>query len=448
MVLLFAAGGLSYTRLGRNEDPNFTLKLMVVTAQWPGATAAEMRDQVADRIERKLQDLAHLDHLETYVQPTQSVTTVTFRDDTPPADVPGLFYQTRKKLDDLRPSMPAGVRGPFADDEYTDVYGAVFALTAPQGGAGNAALTARAELIRDRFLQVPGAERVTIGGEVPRTLFVEFAQARLAALGVTVADIEAAIARRNGVVGAGLIETGVTRVPVRLDGALSGVASLAAVPVSVGGRSMPLGDIATISRGYEDPPRATIRHNGHEAVTIAVSTQKGTNRLRFGDDLRAEAARVRADLPAGLELAQVSDQPQVVAEAVGEFVLKFAVALGVVLVVSFVSLGWRTGIVVALAVPLTLAGVFLVMDLIGIELERISLGALILALGLLVDDAIIAIETMVVKLDQGWDRMRAASFAWTSTAFPMLTGTLVTAAAFLPVGLARSSTGEYAGGIF
>lgn len=444
IALLFAAGGLSYTRLGRAEDPSFTVKLLIVTAIWPGATAAETQNQVAERIERKLQDLAYLDHIVTFVRPGFAALTINFRDDTPPAEVPNLYYQARKKLDDLRPEIPAGVIGPAVNDEYTDVYGALYALT----GTDNAELVRQAEHIRDRLLLVPGAQKITIQGEQPRALFVEFSHARLAALGVTVPQIAQALARQNAIAPAGIVETNVTRIPVRVEGAIDGPAALADVPVAANGRSIRLGDIATIRPGYAEPPTSEIRHNGQGAVVIAASMRKGTNGLDFGKALAAQIDRIRADLPLGIELQQIADQPEVIGEAVGEFLLKFAVALGVVLLVSFASLGFRVGIVVALAVPLTLAAVFVVMELMGIELQRISLGALILSLGLLVDDAIIAIETMVVKLEAGWTRMKAASFAWTSTAFPMLTGTLVTAAGFLPVGIAKSTSGEYAGGIF
>ncbi len=444
IALIFAAGALSYARLGRNEDPNFTVKLLVVSAQWPGATAEETQNLLAEPIERKLQDLAHLDNLFTYVQPGLAVTMVVFEDSAPPAEVPELFYQTRKKLDDLRPSLPRGVIGPFVNDEYTDVYGAVFALT----GADNAELTRQAERVRDQLLKVPGAEKITILGEIPRTIDVTFKESRLAALGVTVPEIAQAIARQNAPAPAGLIQTGTTEVPIRVDGALTGPRSLADVPITANGATLRLGDIAEIHRGYQDPPRFSIRHNGAPAVVVAVSTQPRANRLAFGAALRETAARIRADLPTGIVLQQIADQPQIIADSVDEFLFKFSVALGVVLLVSFFSLGWRTGIVVALAVPLTLALVFVVMDLLGIELQRVSLGALIISLGLLVDDAIIAVETMVVKLEEGWERQRAASFAWQSTAFPMLTGTLVTAAGFLPIGFARSATGEYAGGIF
>ena len=444
IALIFVFGGLSYSRLGRNEDPSFTVKLMVVTASWSGATAKETQDLLAEPIERKLQDLPHLDHLVTFVRPGFVATMVTFADSTPPADVPDLFYQARKKLGDLKPSLPDGVQGPDANDEYTDVYGAVFALT----GADNAELTRQAERVRDRLLRVPGAEKVTVSGEIPRALYVEFSQTRLAALGLTVPEISRAIAAQNDIVDTGLVETGTTRVPLRVDAGMDGPDTLANVPIPAAGASVKLGDIASIVRGYQDPPQFSVRHNGEQAVVVAVSTQKGTNGLAFGKALHAEADAIRADLPAGITMQQIADQPEVIGEAVGEFVLKFCVALGVVMLVSFLSLGWRVGVVVALAVPLTLALVFIVMEQLGIELQRVSLGALILSLGRLVDDAIIAIETMVVKLEEGFDRVRAATFAWTSTAFPMLTGTLVTAAGFLPVGIAKSTTGEYAGGIF
>ncbi len=449
IALLFIAGLFAYQRLGRGEDPSFTLKLMVVTAVWPGATATETQSLLAERIERKLQDTPYLDHLDTFSRPGFVATMITFRDDTPPAQVPTLFYQVRKRLDDLRPDLPQGVIGPFANDEFTDVYGAVFALT----GADNATLVRAAEQTRNRLLKVAGAEKVNILGEIPRTLFVEFNQARLASLGVTVEEIGAALARQNLLAPSGIVDTASTRVPVRTTGALAaagdgGVAALLDVPVASQGRTLRLGEIASVRAGYQEPLMSEIRHNGQGGVVIAVSMRKGTNALHFGEALQAEAARIRADLPLGLELQQTADQPQVVEEAVGEFLMKFVAALAVVLLVSFASLGFRAGLVVALAVPLTLAIVFVVMHAWGIELQRISLGALILSLGLLVDDAIIAIETMVVKMEEGWDRVRAASHAWSSTAFPMLSGTLVTAAGFMPVGLAQSTTGEYAGGIF
>ena len=282
IALVFAAGGLSYGRLGRAEDPSFTVKLLIVTAVWPGATAAETQNQVAERIERKLQDLAYLDHIVTFVRPGFAALTVNFRDDTPPAEVPALYYQARKKLEDLRPDIPQGVIGPAVNDEYTDVYGALYALT----GADNAELVRQAEHIRDRLLRVPGAQKITIQGEQSRAFFVEFSHARLAALGVTVPQIAQALARQNAIASAGTIETAVTRIPVRVDGAIDGAAALAEVPVASNGRSIRLGDIATIRAGYAEPPQSEIRHNGHSAVVIAAAMRKGTNGLQFGQDRR------------------------------------------------------------------------------------------------------------------------------------------------------------------
>ena len=339
IVLLFAAGLFSYNRLGRAEDPSFTMKVMVVSAIWPGATAAETQAQVAERIERKLQDLPHLDKLDTFSRPGAVFTLLALRDDTPPAEVPSLFYQVRKKLDDLRPELPAGVQI-AANDEYADVYGAVFALT----GADNAELVRQAEQIRDRLLLVPGAEKIAILGERPRAIHVAFSHARLASLGVTVPSIAEALARQNAVAAAGIVETGNTRVPLRVDGALDGLAAVADTPITpsqvhAGGRSLRLGDLATLSRGYADPPSYLIRHDGQGAVIVAVSMAKGTNGLDFGAALRTEANQVRADLPAGIEMTQIADQSQAIEEAVSEFLLKFCVALAVVLAVSFASLG-------------------------------------------------------------------------------------------------------------
>jgi multidrug efflux pump subunit AcrB len=445
ILLLAAAGAAAYLRLGRAEDPSFTLKVMVVSASWQGATAEEMQSQVADRIESRLQDLPWLDTLQTYTRPGQAVVTVTLRDTTPPREVAGLWYQVRKKVGDIASTLPAGVRGPFFNDEYSDVYSAVLALT----GADNPELVRQAERIRLRLLRLPGVEKVALGGEIEQRIHVEVSHARLATLGVAPSAILDALARQNPVAPAGVVEAGATRVHLRVTGALDGLAAIRDVPVSgPDGRTIRLGDIAEVSRGVADPPSAAVFHRGEGAVTISVAKQRGYNVLTLGESLRAELARIRAELPAGLELRLVSDQPHVVAESVGEFLTKFAAALGVVLVVSFLSLGVRAGVIVALSVPLTLSAVFVLMLIWGTELERVSLGALILALGLLVDDAIIAIEAMAVKLEEGWERTRAAAFAWGSTAGPMLSGTLVTVAGFIPVGFAASTSGEYAGGIF
>jgi multidrug efflux pump subunit AcrB len=450
ILLLAVLGGGAYLKLGRAEDPSFTLKVMVVSAAWPGASAEEMQAQVADRIESRLQDLAYLDTLQTYVRPGNAVITITLRDTTPPREVAGLWYQVRKKVGDIAGNLPAGVRGPFFNDEYSDVYSAVLALT----GAENPELVRQAEAIRLRLLRLQGVEKVAIQGEIEQRIHVEVSHGRLATLGIGADAILDALARHNPVAPAGVVETGALRVHLRVGGGLDGLEAIRNVPVSFGsssaggGRTLRLGDIAQVSRGLADPPATAVFHDGAGAVMISVVKQRGFNVLNLGESLRGELEKIRRDLPAGLELQAVSDQPRIVAESVAEFLTKFAAALAVVLLVSFLSLGFRAGIIVALSVPLTLAAVFLMMLYWGMELERISLGALILALGLLVDDAIIAIEAMVVKLEEGWDRTRAAAFAWGSTAAPMLSGTLVTVAGFIPVGFAASTSGEYAGGIF
>ena len=444
IILVLAAGAMAWLRLGRAEDPSFTLKVMIVSVAWPGATANQVQDQVLDRIEGKLQDLRYLDVLQTYARPGSGTITVVLRDDTPPARVQELWYQVRKKVGDMRHLLPAGVQGPFFNDEYSDVYSAVIALT----GADNAELARQGEALRIRLRRLPGVEKVVLDGEQPQQVRVEVSHARLATLGITPQAVLDALARANPVQPAGTVETGSTRINLRLPDGLDGLASIAATPIPLEGRSIRLGDIASISRGTQDPPSTAIRFRGQGAVMLSVVKDKGVDVLRLGTAMQAELEAIRRDLPAGLELSLVSDQPHIVKESVDEFLLKLGAALGVVLVVSFLSLGLRAGVVVALSVPLTLSMALGFMLWRGTELERISLGALILALGLLVDDAIIAIEAMLVKLEAGWDRMRAAGFAWTSTAGPMLTGTLITVAGFIPVGFAQSTAGEYAGGIF
>lgn len=446
ILVLAAAGIWSYGNLGRNEDPSFTIKVMVVTAVWPGATAEEMQDQVADRIETRLQTLPHLNRLSTYSRPGFTATQVILEDSTPPGDVEDLWYQVRKKVGDMRAELPQGVHGPFFNDEYSDVFVEIFALTAP--GATWTELDDLAEIVRQGFLSVPNVEKVSLIGEQDQKIFVDISYEKLATLGIPASAIFDALNRQNAVVPSGAVDTPSERVQVRVSGDLEGVEEVASVPVEAGGNTFRLGDIATVSRGIQDPQTYASRYNGERAIMLGVVMADGGNVLELGEALGAKAGALRARLPVGADLHQVSDQPHVVEEAIGEFVFKFVVAISIVLLVSFVSLGFRTGVIVALSVPLTLAGTFLVMMMMGIDLERISLGALILSLGLLVDDAIIAIEMMVVKIEQGWSRFNAATHAWTSTAFPMLTGTLVTAAGFLPVGFAKSSAGEYAGGIF
>jgi multidrug efflux pump len=447
MIIVLGAGGIySYFNLGRAEDPSFTIKVMIVNVAWPGATASEMQTQVADKIEKKLQELPYLDRIESYSQPGVSFIQVFLIDRTPPAKVKDLWYQVRKKVGDIRGELPPGIVGPGFNDEYGDVYSALYMLTAD--GLSLAQLKARAEDIRQRLLRVPDVNKVVIIGERPEKIFIEFSHAKLATLGVSPQQIFDNVARQNAIVSGGAIDTSADRINLRVTGAFSGVDAIAAVPVEAGGRTFRLGDIAQVKRGYEDPPTFIVREAGKPALGLGVSMQDGANIVTLGENLKKAMDAVIAELPVGIEVTQIADQPRIVEGSVSEFVETFVEALAIVLLVSFLSLGWRTGIVVALSVPLVLAIVLMTMYSAGLDLHRITLGALIIALGLLVDDAIIAIEMMVVKMEQGFDRARAATYAWTSTAFPMLTGTLVTAAGFLPVGFAKSSAGEYAGGIF
>ena len=447
MIIVLGAGGIySYFNLGRAEDPSFTIKVMIVNVAWPGATASEMQTQVADKIEKKLQELPYLDRIESYSQPGVSFIQVFLTDRTPPAKVKDLWYQVRKKVGDIRGELPAGVIGPNFNDEYGDVYSALYMLTAD--GLSLAQLKARAEDIRQRLLRVPDVNKVVIIGERPEKIFIEFSHAKLATLGISPQQIFDSVARQNAIVSGGAVDTSADRINLRVTGAFSGVDAIAAVPVEAGGRTFRLGDIAQVKRGYEDPPTFIVREGGKPAIGLGVSMQDGANIVTLGENLKHAMDAIVHELPVGIEVTQIADQPRIVEGSVSEFVETFIEALAIVLLVSFLSLGWRTGIVVALSVPLVLAIVLMTMYASGLDLHRITLGALIIALGLLVDDAIIAIEMMVVKMEQGFDRARAATYAWTSTAFPMLTGTLVTAAGFLPVGFAKSSSGEYAGGIF
>jgi len=446
VVMISVAGLLSYRSLGRAEDPSFTIKVVVVTAMWPGATAAEMQTQVADPIEKKLQELPYFDKVTTYTKPAFTAMQVAFKDNTPARDVPQLFYQLRKKIGDIKDDLPAGVTNLSINDEYGDVDSILYMLTAD--GADYAQMKKVAEALRQRLLKVKDVTKVNLYGTQDEKIYVEFSHAKLATLGITTDQIFQSLARQNAVVSAGIVEAGAQRVPLRVTGALDSAKAVAETPVEANGRVFRLGDIATVTHGFVDPPKFQVRQKDKPAIGIGVVMAKGANILDLGPAVNKATADFMASVPHGFDLEQIADQPAVVEHAVGEFVHSFIEALAIVLFVSFLALGWRTGIVVALSVPLVLAIVFVVMNSIGQDLHRITLGALIIALGLLVDDAIIAVEMMVVKIEQGWDRVRAASFAWESTAFPMLTGTLVTAAGFLPIGFANSSVGEYAGGIF
>ncbi len=446
IVLLAAAGIYAFAKLGRAEDPSFTIKTMTVTAAWPGATAREMQDLVAEPLEKRIQELKYYDRVETTTRPGFAYLTVTLKDSTPPDAVEEEFYQARKKLGDEARNLPQGVFGPFVNDEYSDVSFALYVLKAK--GLPMRDLSRQAEVIRQDLLHVPGVKKINILGERPEQIFVEFSFAKLATLGVSVVDIASALQRQNTVTPAGSIDTHGPQVFIRFDGAYNTLQAIADTPIVAGGRTLKLSDIADVRRGYQDPPTYIIRHEGEPAVMLAAVMQQGWNGLELGKALEARSSAIAKTLPLGMTLTKVSDQAVNIDEAVSEFMLKFAMALGVVLFVSLVSLGWRVGIVVALAVPLTLAVVFLIMLETGRFFDRITLGALILALGLLVDDAIIAIEVMVVKMEEGMDRIKAAAYAWSHTAAPMLSGTLVTIIGLMPVGFAKSSAGEYAGNIF
>lgn len=446
ILLLVAAGAYAFVKLGRAEDPSFTIKNLTVTAAWPGATAREMQDLVAEPLEKRLQELAWYDRVETTTRPGFALMTLTLRDDTPPGEVQEEFYQARKKLGDEARNLPPGVFGPFVNDEYADVSFALYALKAR--GMPMRELVRRAEVIRQDLLHVPGVEKINILGERPEQIFVEFSYAKLATLGISPQEILAGLQRQNSVAPAGSIDTRGPQVFIRVDGSYDSVQAIADTPIVAAGRTLKLSDIADVRRGYEDPPTYVIRHQGEPAIMLGVVMQEGWDGLALGKALEDRTSAITETLPLGLTLDKVTDQAINITHAVDEFMMKFAMALGVVLLVSLVSLGWRVGIVVAAAVPLTLAVVFLIMLETGRFFDRITLGALILSLGLLVDDAIIAIEVMVVKMEEGMDRIKAAAYAWSHTAAPMLSGTLVTIAGFLPVGFAPSTAGEYAGNIF
>ncbi len=444
IIIALAAGAFAYVNLGRAEDPTFTIKTMVVTAVWPGATADEMQNLVAEPIEKRIQELPELDYVRTFSRAGATVLQVQLKDSVRMAQP--VWYQIRKKVGDLRPALPQGVIGPFFNDEYGDVFSAIYMVTGE--GLGRAELKAYAEKLRTRLLAVEDAAKVALIGEVEERVWVEISHRRLATLGIAPQVIFDAIGRQNAMTAAGAIQTQADEVQIRVSGGLSGLEALRDLPIPAGGAVIRLGEIAKVTRGYEEPASYLAFFDGKPAVGVGVSMADGANVVALGQRLGAEVAAFRADLPLGVEVTQASDQADIVTHAFDEFIKTFIEALVIVLVVSFVTLGWRTGIVVALSVPIVLAVVFVVMQAWGMNFDRITLGAMIIALGLLVDDAIIAVEMMVVKIEQGYDRIAAASAAWSSTAFPMLTGTLVTAVGFLPVGLAQSTSGEYAGNIF
>jgi multidrug efflux pump len=447
MILAITVTGIfSYTKLGRSEDPTFNAPMMTAVVIWPGATAQEVQDEVMNRIERRLRELDGFDYVKAFSRQGYGAISLRMKGRMSREELREAWYQARKKIGDIRQELPEGVRGPYYNDEYNDVYMSLYALSGD--GLSMAELLEYAEKIKVELQAVPTLAKVDILGKQSEKVFVELSTKRLAALGISPQDVMDALVRQNLMSPSGSVDTGSDRVFARVDGAFRNAADVAKVSIESGGRLVRLSDIATIRTGYEDPPSYTIRHNGHPALVIATTMTANANILKVGKAVDEKMAAIQENLPTGVTVEKYADQPRVVEESVWEFEKSFLEALAIVLGVSFLALGRRAGIVVAASVPLVLGIVLVVMYLAGWNLDRISLGSLIIALGLLVDDAIIAVEMMVVKMEQGWDRMSAATFAYTSTAFPMLTGTIITMAGFMPVGFAKSIAGEYANGIF
>ena len=446
MLLLGIAGALSYTKLGQSEDPPFTFKAMVVKTNWPGATAEEVSRQVTERIEKKLMETGDYDRIVSFSRPGESQVTFVAREDFKSRDIPELWYQIRKKVSDIRYTLPQGIQGPFFNDEFGTTFGNIYALSGK--GFDYAVLKDYADRIQLQLQRIKDVGKVELVGLQDEKIWIDLSNTKLATLGLPLAAVQKALEEQNAVSATGFFETASDRVQLRVSGRFDSVEDIRQFPIRVGDRTFRIGDVAEVHRGFNDPPAPRMRFMGEDAIGIAVAMKDGGDILVLGKALENEFHRLQQNLPAGMELRKVSDQPAAVREGVGEFVRVLAEALVIVLLVSFFSLGLRTGLVVALSIPLVLAMTFVCMRYFDIGLHKISLGALVLALGLLVDDAIIAVEMMAVKMEQGYDRLKAASFAWTSTAFPMLTGTLVTAAGFLPIATAQSGTGEYTRSLF
>ncbi|WBM33927.1 MULTISPECIES: efflux RND transporter permease subunit [Pseudomonas] len=446
MILLGAIGAMSYTKLGQSEDPPFTFKAMVIRTLWPGATAEEVSRQVTERIEKKLMETGEYERIVSFSRPGESQVTFMARDSLHSKDIPELWYQIRKKVADIRHTLPPEIQGPFFNDEFGTTFGNIYALTGK--GFDYAVLKDYADRIQIQLQRVKDVGKVELIGLQDEKVWIELSNLKLATLGVPLQAVQNALREQNAVSTAGFFETPSERLQLRVSGRFDSVEQIRQFPIRVGDRTFRIGDVAEVYRGFNDPPAPRMRFMGEEAIGLAVSMKDGGDILVLGKALESEFERLAHNLPAGMELRKVSDQPAAVKAGVGEFVQVLAEALVIVLLVSFFSLGLRTGLVVALAIPLVLAMTFAAMHYFGIGLHKISLGALVLALGLLVDDAIIAVEMMAIKMEQGYDRLKAASYAWRSTAFPMLTGTLITAAGFLPIATAASSTGEYTRSIF
>ena len=451
LIIVFMIGGvISFLQLGRAEDPDFTFKVMVVRTLWPGASASQVEQQLTERIEKKLAETPWVDVLRTASKPGESLTIVILKDYTPKTEVPEAWRQIRKKLDDIRHTLPAGVQGPFPNDEFGDVQIKIFALTARDDKTGYTMgdLRREADRLARELRRVEDVKKIELIGVQDEKIYIDVSPARLGAMGLAPTQVFDALQRQNAVAPAGHVETATDRVRLRVSGPFDSVDALREASLSVAGRTFRLGDIARVSRGLVDPPQPRMRVAGRDAIGLGIVMARGGNVIDLGANLSAAMTKLQQDLPVGMDVHVVFDQPQIVKTSLNLFVRTLGEAMFIVLAVSFLSLGWRTGTVVALSIPLVLAMTFFAMKIFGIDLQRISLGALVISLGLLVDDAIITVEMMVVKMEQGWDRFKAATFAYTSTAFPMLTGTLITAAGFTPVGFAKSGAGEYTISIF
>lgn len=447
LILVIGVGGmLGFTRLGQLEDPNFSVPSMTVMVIWPGASAQQMQDEVLNRMEKKFEQLDHFDKVKTFARQGYGGMTLSVNDGTSKRDQREAWYQARKKFSDIKLELPEGVIGPIFNDEFGDVSALMYAVKGD--GVDHAELSDQAELVKRRLLRVPMVKKVDIYGKQAKKIYVEFSHQRLAALGITPLAIAESLRNQNNVYSAGSIDTAGDRVFVRVTGQFASEDDIRNVPVTAGDRTIKLGDFTTVTRAFEDPPTYTVRYNGEQVLMLGIVMTDDGNVVDLGKAIEKEVAGIQAQLPYGVELERVADQPTTVSESIWEFERSLLEALVIVLIVCLISLGWRTGIVVGLSVPIVLGGVAIVMLAMGWNLERISLGSLIIALGLLVDDGIIAVEMMVVKMEQGWDRVKAAAYSYDATAMPRITGALITVAGFMPVGFSRSSTGEYAGGIF
>ena len=455
IVALLLGGIFSYGKLGQDEDPPFTFRAMVVRAIWPGATALQMADQVTDKLEKKLQETPYIEKIRSYSKPGETLITLELRESTPPKEVQQAWYQVRKKIGDIRSTLPPGVIGPIFNDEFGDTYGSIFALSGD--GFTKEQVKEYADFVRQQFLRIPTVAKVELFGVQDEKINIEFSQKKFSQLGISFDAIVSQINSQNGIEGTGILTTSSNDLQVRVTGALLTVKDLESLQLRANGTTFRLGDFATVKREYQNPPHDKMRFNGKEVIGLGISMEKGGNIVEMGKNLQATIAVVKAKLPVGIQLEQVTNQPDAVKASVGEFIHTLIEAVVIVLAVSFLALGLHTkpfrldiwpGLVVGLTIPLVLAITFLFMHILDIDLHKISLGALIIALGLLVDDAIIAVEMMVRKMEEGFSRFDAATFAYTSTAMPMLTGTLITAAGFLPIGLAKSAAGEYTFSMF